>query len=89
AYKTEAERIKTHEASGLYQFEIANLYYQQGQEYQSGTNKTNRWKIKDAEQLCNSIIKRFPKSRAAEKSNILLEQIHQESLSILSESYLP
>lgn len=89
AYKTEAERIKTHEASGLYQFEIANLYYQQGQEYQSGTNKTNRWKIKDAEQLCNSIIKRFPKSHAAEKSNILLEQIHQESLSILSESYLP
>lgn len=89
AYKTEAERIKTHEASGLYQFEIANLYYQQGQEYQSGTNKTNRWKIKDAEQLCNSIIKRFPKSRAAEKSNILLEQIHQESLNILSESYLP
>ncbi|WP_417867029.1 alpha-2-macroglobulin family protein [Xanthomarina gelatinilytica] len=89
AYKTEAERIKTHEASGLYQFEIANLYYQQGQEYQSGTNETNRWKIKDAEQLCNSIIKRFPKSRAAEKSNILLEQIHQESLSILSESYLP
>ncbi|HAI17809.1 MAG TPA: alpha-2-macroglobulin, partial [Xanthomarina gelatinilytica] len=89
AYKTEAERIKTHEASGLYQFEIANLYYQQGQEYQSGTNETNRWKIKDAEQLCNSIIKRFPKSHAAEKSNILLEQIHQESLSILSESYLP
>ncbi len=89
AYKTEAERIKTHEASGLYQFEIANLYYQQGQEYQSGTNETNRWKLKDAEQLCNSIIKRFPKSRAAEKSNILLEQIHQESLNILSESYLP
>ncbi|WP_417856551.1 alpha-2-macroglobulin family protein [Xanthomarina gelatinilytica] len=89
AYKTEAERIKTHEASGLYQFEIANLYYQQGQEYQSGTNETNRWKLKGAEQLCNSIIKRFPKSRAAEKSNILLEQIHQESLSILSESYLP
>ncbi|WP_417889888.1 alpha-2-macroglobulin family protein [Xanthomarina gelatinilytica] len=89
AYKTEAERIKTHEASGLYQFEIANLYYQQGQEYQSGTNETNRWKLKDAEQLCNSIIKRFPKSRAAEKSKVLLEQIHQESLSILSESYLP
>ncbi|WP_417855342.1 alpha-2-macroglobulin family protein [Xanthomarina gelatinilytica] len=89
AYKTEAERIKTHEASGLYQFEIANLYYQQGQEYQPISNETNRWKIKDAEQLCNSIIKRFPKSRAAEKSNILLEQIHQESLNILSESYLP
>lgn len=89
AYKTEAERIKTHEASGLYQFEIANLYYQQGQEYQPISNETNRWKIKDAEQLCNSVIKQFPESRASEKSHVLLSLINQITLNIVAEKYIP
>ncbi|PWI31085.1 alpha-2-macroglobulin [Flavobacteriaceae bacterium LYZ1037] len=89
AYATEAERIKTHEASGLYTFEIANIYYKQGQDYQPITNETNRWKIKDAEQLCQSIIIKFPKSHAAVKAQILLKKIHQESLNIQAENYLP
>src|SRR5690606_2088713 len=89
AYQTEAARIQAHEASGLYRFEIADLYFQQGQDYQPITNEQNRWKLKDAELLCNSIIKRFPKSRASEKSKVLLKQIYQESLSILSENYIP
>ncbi|MFL0354049.1 alpha-2-macroglobulin family protein [Xanthomarina sp. GH4-25] len=89
AYTTEAERIKTHEASGLYTFEIANIYYKQGQDYQPITNETNRWKIKDAEQLCQSIIIKFPKSHAAVKAQILLKKIHQESLNIQAENYLP
>jgi len=89
AYKTEAEQIKTHETSALYSFEIANIYYSQGQDYQPITNETNRWKIKDAVQLCNSIIKEFPESRAAEKSRILLKQINQETLQIFAENYLP
>ncbi|MCX7547889.1 carboxypeptidase-like regulatory domain-containing protein [Xanthomarina sp. F1114] len=88
AYKTEAQRIKTHEASGLYRFEIANIYFEQGQDYQPGTNIENRWKIKDAVQLCNSIIKEFPNSKAAKKSQVLLKQIHQESLKIIAENYL-
>ncbi|TYA53340.1 alpha-2-macroglobulin [Formosa maritima] len=89
AYQTEAARIQTHEVSGLYTFEIADLYFQQGQDYQPITNEQNRWKIKDAELLCKSIIKYFPKSIAAEKCEILLKQIYQESLNILAETYIP
>ena len=88
AFKTEAKYIKTHEASGLYSFEIASIYYEQGQDYQPITNETNRWKIKEALQLCNNIIKEFPKSRAAEKSKVLLNQINQEFLSIDAENYI-
>lgn len=88
AYKTEAERIKIHEASSLYSFEIANIYFEQGQDYQPETNVENRWKIKDAVQLCNSIIKEFPNSKAAEKSQVLLKQINQESLNIVAENYI-
>ncbi|MEO8934426.1 MAG: MG2 domain-containing protein, partial [Xanthomarina sp.] len=88
-YRTEINRIKPHEASGLYNFEIAQIYSQQGQDYQPITNENNRWKLKEAVQLCNSIIKDFPKSRAAEKGEILLNLINQELLSIEAESYLP
>ncbi|GGG41899.1 alpha-2-macroglobulin [Bizionia arctica] len=89
SYKTEAELIKTYEASGLYTFEIATIYVDKGQDYQPETNEANRWKIKGAEKLCNAIIKQFPYSPASVKSTILLEQILDESLNILSENYLP
>ncbi|MCX7550733.1 alpha-2-macroglobulin family protein [Xanthomarina sp. F2636L] len=89
AYKIETEQIKNHQASGLYSFEIAAIYFEQGQDYQPETNETDRWKIKDAAQLCDAIIKQFPDSHAAEKCQILLRQINQESLSILAEDYIP
>ncbi|HLV15410.1 MAG TPA: alpha-2-macroglobulin family protein [Xanthomarina sp.] len=89
AYKSEIEQVKSHEISGLYNFEIATIYYQKGLDYRTLINEENRWKIKEAAQLCDSIIKEFPKSRAAEKSQILLNQIQQESLSIVAENYLP
>ncbi len=87
--KTESEKLKSHEVSGLYDFEIASIYYQQSTQYQPKTNEENRWKAKNAIAICNSVITKFPKSKGAEKCALLKQQIEQQTLKITTESYLP
>ena len=87
--KAESERLKSHEVSALYDFEIASIYVQQGNTYTPTTNETYRWKLKEAMELCDSVIKKFPKSKGAEKCKVLKQQILQKSLQITAESHLP
>ena len=89
ALKTESEKLKTQEVSGLYNFEIAAIYYQQSNQYQPNTNEDYRWKAKDAIDICNRIISKFPESKGAEKCTVLKAQIEQEILQITTEDYLP
>lgn len=93
ALKKESERFKPHEASGLYDFEIASIYFQQSQKYQPKAGEANtdsyRWKAKEALELCNSIISKFPKSIAAEKCKTLKAQIEYTTLQITAEDFLP
>ncbi|MDO7170769.1 alpha-2-macroglobulin family protein [Mariniflexile sp. AS56] len=89
ALKAEADKLKTHEVSGLYHFEIATIYYQQSNQYEAKANEENRWKTKDALTICNKVIQQFPKSKSAEQCTILKQQIEQQSLQITTESYLP
>ena len=89
ALKTESEKLETHEVSGLYNFEIAAIYYQQSNQYQPNTNEDYRWKAKDAIDICNRVISKFPESKGAEKSAILKTQIEQQTLQITTEDYLP
>ena len=46
--KAESNRLKSHEVSALYDFEIASLYIQQGSTYQPTINEEHRWKMKEA-----------------------------------------
>ena len=89
ALKTEASNLKTHEVSGLYDFEIASIYYQQSKQYQPNKKEDYRWKTKEAIDLCNNIISKFPESKGAEKCNVLKSQIEQQSLQITNEDFLP
>ncbi|XCF06126.1 MG2 domain-containing protein [Tamlana crocina] len=89
ALKTESERLKRHEASGLYDFEIASIYFQQSQKYQPKADETFRWKAREALELCNSVISKFPKSVAAEKCKTLKSQIEYTTLQITAEDFLP
>ena len=74
--KTSEENFKNDEASGLYAFEIAQIY-------------KNKAKNKEALAICNAVIKDFPKSLAAQKCFVLKNQIEQKTLSILAEEYIP
>ncbi len=88
AYKTEKAKHTDHEVNGLYDFEIAQLYYQQGNTYQPQKNETHHWKIKEAYELAKSVIDKFPKSKAAQKCEVLLQQITQKSLQLQAEKYV-
>jgi len=74
--KKSQENFKNDEASGLYAFEIAQIY-------------KNKAKNKEALAICNAVIKDFPKSLAAQKCFVLKSQIEQKTLSILAEEYIP
>jgi hypothetical protein len=85
----ESENHKTHTVSGLYDFEMASMYFQQSQSYQPKTNETNRWKAKEALKLCHQIISKFPKGKGAEKSAVLKSQIEQLLLQIVPRHFYP
>ncbi|MGK0252960.1 MAG: hypothetical protein ACI9OE_000416 [Mariniflexile sp.] len=89
ALKIESDILKQHEVSGLYNFEIASIYYKQSNQYQPKTNIENRWKAKEAIETCNTVIQQFPKSKGAEKCQILKQQLEQQSLQITTEDFLP
>lgn len=87
--ETESQQLKTHEVSGLYDYEIASVYYQQSLEYRPKTTGENRWKAKEAMAICYAVIAKFPKSKAAEKCIVLKQQIEQQTLQITTENFLP
>ncbi len=86
---SEKEKFSTNEASALYDFEIAELYQDQAASYIPKENETQRWKLKDALEICNATIKKFPKSRGANKCLSLKEQILHKELNIKTEKYVP
>ncbi len=88
-FKKEKELSKSHEISGLYDFEIASIYYKQSKVYNAKTNSVNQWKAREARDVCDVVIDQFPKSRAAEKCKILKSRIEQTSLQITTEKFLP
>ncbi len=89
ALKTESVRLKSHEVSGLYNFEIASAYKAQGDTYTPKTKEEHHWKIKEALEICNSVIEKYPDTNGAQKCITLKTQIKQASLQIVTESFLP
>ncbi len=86
---TESKNNQTHEVSGLYDFEIASIYFSHSTAYVIQQTEENRWKAKEAIEICNTVISKFPKSKGAEKCAVLKSQIEQQSLQITTEDFLP
>ncbi|MBQ0787124.1 MAG: alpha-2-macroglobulin, partial [Oceanihabitans sp.] len=89
ALQAESKRLNDNAVSGLYDFEIATLYVDQGTAYQPQTKEENRWKNKEALALCNAVLKQFPKSIAGQKCAALKQQVIQQTLQITTESNVP
>jgi uncharacterized protein YfaS (alpha-2-macroglobulin family) len=80
--------------STLYNFEIASLYQQQGNRYNSNpdegeVDENNRWKLKEALALCNSVISEYQNSDGAKKCEILKQQISRPYLRLEAEEFTP
>jgi hypothetical protein len=82
-------KYKNHEVYGLYQYELAQVYYNQSNQYQPKINEEHRWKAKEAFDLCNEVIDKFPNSQGAKLCDYLKQQILRETLEIETESIIP
>jgi len=87
--KQASETHKNHEVSALYDFEIASLYHEQGQDFNAKTNTDVRWKFKDALAICDAVTKRFPNSKGAEKCAVLKQIILNPSVQLTAENNIP
>ncbi|QTD37065.1 carboxypeptidase-like regulatory domain-containing protein [Polaribacter batillariae] len=85
--KNSKEKYKNVEASGLYGYEIANIYKNQANRFKSA--KENRFKNKDAIAICNEVINQFPESLGAKKCKVLKAQIEEKTIRIRAEKYIP
>ncbi|MCP4976673.1 MAG: alpha-2-macroglobulin, partial [Maribacter sp.] len=84
-----SEAISQQSMSGLYEYEIATLFYQLGNSYNPKSNIEHQWKLNEAVELCDSIINRFPKSRATNKCKDLKSNIFANSLQLTAERFIP
>jgi TonB-dependent SusC/RagA subfamily outer membrane receptor len=76
-----------HSASALIDFEIASLLEREGNQYNVKTKK-NQFKKRDALQLCDEVIRAFPKSDGAEKCKALRSNILSTTLTMRTEKYI-
>ncbi len=89
ALQTESKKYEDSDVSALYDFEIASIYFQQSQKYNPNTSEKHQWKAKEALDICNNVLTKFPKSIGAQKCQVLKQQIKHPTLNITAESYIP
>ncbi|WP_047416313.1 alpha-2-macroglobulin [Cellulophaga sp. Hel_I_12] len=87
--KNSAEQVKTNAIWGLYQHEIAAQYQQWGMQYEPKHQEEYRWKLKEALEVSEAIILKYPESVAAEKSKSLIASILSKELRLTNETYIP
>lgn len=79
------QRYITHEASASIAYELAQLYYQQGQTYHARNNPSTKLLLKKAHRWCMDALEQHPKSYGAECCKRLIEQIERPSLNMQTE----
>ncbi|MEO6348576.1 MAG: MG2 domain-containing protein, partial [Aquaticitalea sp.] len=87
--KASSVENQSHEASALYNYEIAQLLDLQGNRYNPETDVEQRWKLKEALAICNAMIVKFPKSKGTQKCEVLKDQILKPELLLTTETVLP
>ncbi len=70
-------------------YKIALLLNEQANSYVPLEKENNRWKHKEALQICEEAIKKFPVSTGTEKCKSLQSQILSKSLQLTSEKFVP
>lgn len=78
-------------SSALYNYELANLLSQKGSTYNAKKPETvaSRWQFKDALQICESVINKYPKSSGAKKCKTLKARIIKPDLGLITEKHIP
>ncbi|WP_411031110.1 alpha-2-macroglobulin family protein [Spongiimicrobium sp. 3-5] len=89
ALQNSVEQYPNHKVSSLYSYEIASLYNTQGTSYIPKKKTKHQWKRKEALELCDSVISKYPKSTGALKCQRLKSEILNTYLELTTERNLP
>ena len=74
--------------STLAAFEIASVYYKQGEGFRPGGAEENRFKKQEALQICTQAVNRFPESLGARQCVTLMQAIKKEELQLTAEQFI-
>ncbi len=83
------KQFQEHEIVTEIAYRIALLLNEQANQYIPLEKVDNQWKRKDALEICEAAITKFPKSTGAQKCNNLQSQIRSKSLQITAENFVP
>ena len=72
-------------ASADVSYEIANVYFEKGNKYSPLQSDENKWMKKQALELCEAIIKKFPSSDGAQNCQALKGRIVEHTVDFMSE----
>ena len=86
---SERNGLKNHEATSLYDFEIAKLYQKQAESFVPKQNETHQWKLKEAISVCDQTMAKFPNALGSKNCEILKKKIMEPSMNITAEKYVP
>jgi len=89
ALQSGKSKINNAYAKGIYDLEIAQHAYNQGENYLANEDETYRWAYKEALKICEQLIKDFPDTYVSSQAKNLKETITTPSLQLQMESYLP
>ncbi|MGH1383296.1 alpha-2-macroglobulin family protein [Kordia sp.] len=89
AYQNEKTTHASHPYSRMYDAKTAQLHKEFGDTYNSNTPEKHQWEYKKAIELCESVISKFPKSKAAKKCNVIKATILEKEFSIATEELIP
>ncbi len=82
------EKHKKHEVSTEIAYRIAQTLHQQASTYVPTENEIHRWNNKEALEICEAAIDKFPKSSGAKKCASLKQQILNKALQITNERFV-
>jgi len=82
-------RYKDHPSSTDVAFEIANQLVQSANNYKPLVSDAHKWDLKEAKEIAEAAINRFPDTQGAGNCKALVEQMNQPSLDITAEFAAP
>ena len=84
-----ASRYAGQAVSTLYSYEIAFHLNRLAEDYQPGLKEENRWKRREALEICEQSIKAFPKSPGAQKCRALQSILTEPDMQLEVENHIP
>jgi uncharacterized protein YfaS (alpha-2-macroglobulin family) len=82
-------RYKDHSSSTDVSYEIANQLVQNANDYKPLVSDAHKWELKEAKEIAEAAISRFPDTQGSNNCKAIIEQIEPPSLDITSEYAAP